>query len=265
MPNSKKLSIIIINYRSQDPLKECLDSIFDKIPSGVDYETIVVNNDSQEKLKILKDAYSEAVFIDHKKNIGFGPAVNLAAWRAQGEYLFLLNPDAKISEGKIEKILDLFSSNNSLGVVGPKILEKSGEIQSWSAGKEVTLMKVLFNNLKFRKKWKKFRSQCPQEVDWVSGAAFFVPSYLFKSLGGFDEEFFMYFEDVDFCRRVRQQEKKVLFWPYLSVIHEGGRSLADGEKRKKYFYSSQDYYFKKHFGNFKFKTLKFLRRIAVGK
>ncbi len=261
MRDSKKLSVIIVNYRSQEQLKKCLGSIFEKIFTSVDGEIIVVNNDPEENLDLLEKNDPKITVINQKKNVGFGSAANIGAKKAKGEYFFFLNPDTEILEGRIEDIIDFLSSDSSLGVVGPRILGKNNVTQPWSVGQEIDFLEILLNNLGFIRNKKIWKSSESQEVDWVSGAAFLVPGSLFRSIGGFDRKFFMYFEDVDFCRRVREQNKKILFWPHFSIIHKCGQSLKDDKKRKSYYYFSQDYYFEKHFGVFRAKLIKLLRKI----
>lgn len=261
MPNNKKLSISIVNFQSKDFIEKCLASVFEK-NKNIDLEVIIVNNDENEDLKEIQKKFPEIRIIDHKKNIGFGAGHNLGAKEAQGGILLFLNPDAEIIDS-ITPILGLFD-DEEVGIAGPCLITEKGKIQKWSVGLESSLGGILRNNLGIPKSRKLWESNKTRKVDWVSGAAFFIKRDLFKELGGFDENFFMYYEDEDLCKRARTAGKKVVYFPAVKVKHWGGKSMPERKTQKKYFYKAQEYYFKKHLGNFRTRMLKILREIILG-
>jgi hypothetical protein len=238
-----KLSFIIVNYQSEKYLFKCLSSIQEKI-LGVGYEIIVVNNDATH----LETSFpSEIKLINTGKNIGFGAACNLGARSAQGEILCFLNPDTEIVSNNILDLLDKFDKYDKLAIVGPRLVDEKNNTQEWIAGKEVTIWSTLMNNLGYKRDQKIWESAVPVECAWITGAAMFIRKDIFDRLGGFDEKFFMYFEDVDLCQRARQLSYKVLYFPEFTVKHFGGKSFLNKKRQKKYYYVSQLKYFKKYF------------------
>jgi N-acetylglucosaminyl-diphospho-decaprenol L-rhamnosyltransferase len=257
MPNFKKLSVIIVNYQSEQYLQRCLSSLYDR-SLEIDFEVVVVNNDEKEKLEKIKEKFSSILLINNEKNIGFGSACNLGVKYSRGDLLFFLNPDTRIKDA-FNPICSLWEKDPQIGAVGPRILKANGELQEWSTGTELSLMDLIRNNLGFPRSKKIWESLKSRETSWISGAAMFVPRKTFLEIGGFDEKFFMYFEDNDLCQRIKRMGKKIIYFPEITVVHWGGRSLLNKKDQKKYFYQSQDYYFEKYFGKLQVFLLRFLR------
>lgn len=261
MPNDKKLSISIVNFQSENFIGECLASIFKHLPAE-NLEIIIVNNDEKENLEEIKKIFPEVKIIDHKKNVGFGAGHNLGAEKAEGDLLLFLNPDAELA-GDIKPIIDLFK-NEKIGAAGPRLLDGHGQIQKWSAGVETSLWDILKNNLGIPESRKIWNSKKTREVGWVSGAALFVRRDLFEKISGFDEKFFMYYEDEDLCQRIREAGKKVIYFPQVEMKHWGSKSVGGKKTQKKYFFESQEYYFQKHLGKWQALALKILRKAVLG-
>ncbi|MFZ2193850.1 MAG: glycosyltransferase [Candidatus Moraniibacteriota bacterium] len=258
-----KLAIIIVNYKSQAYLKSCLDSIFAKIDPLVMLEVIVVNNDIESDLTSIQVAYPVVRIIQNKNNQGFGGGNNLGAKIARGDFLLFLNPDTEIINTNILELLKEFTKNPEIGIIGSQLLTTDDVVQEWSMGSELSLWGILKN--KFKKE-DTFRGKNikKQSVGWVAGTALFIRRELFKKIDGFDEQFFMYFEDVDLCLRVRKLGKKVLYFPDFTILHYGGKSYNEKKIQKKQYYRSQDYYFQKHLGIFQLSLLRILRFIKYG-
>lgn len=263
MLNLKKLSVIIVNYQSELYLQKCLDSLFAH-NFKIDLEVLIVNNDEKEKLEKIKKQFPEVILIKSPKNNGFGAACNLGVNHARGEILFFLNPDAEILSS-IEPIIKILERDPEIGAIGPKLLEQNGKTQEWSTGVEISLLDLIRNNLGLPRSKKIWKSLIARETFWTSGAAVFISRKVFFEIGGFDEKFFMYFEDMDLCRRLRKAGKKVLYFPEVAILHLGGRSSQGSQKQKALFFASQDYYFQKHFGKFQVFCLKLLRKIFLRK
>lgn len=279
-----KLSIIIVNHQSQEYLEKCLASLESKI-KNFNFEIFVVNNGDKEPCgmsfraldasqgveesrdpsaspNILLDfAQDDMKIINSKENLGFGRACNLGAQEARGEILWFLNPDTEVVSGKISLLLDMFSNNSKVGIIGPRLITEEGKTQEWSAGTETTLWDIIKNNLGFPASKKIWESREKKECDWVSGAAMLVQKDLFQKIGGFDENFFMYFEDIDLCRRASQLGYKIIYYPDFVIKHFGGKSFKNNGEQKKLYYTSQDYYFQKHFGKITAFWVKVLRGI----
>ncbi|KKU55841.1 MAG: Glycosyl transferase family 2 [Candidatus Moranbacteria bacterium GW2011_GWE1_49_15] len=250
------ISFLVVNYRSENRLGKCLTSIGVKA-DGIKYEVVLVNNDPQE-ITSLKEKPGLKI-IEVNRNVGFGTACNLGVRQTKGDLLCFLNPDAEILSKNIRSVIEKFDSDPKLGVLGARLLTEDGKVQEWSAGKETGLFDIILNNLGFARSSRIWKSGTPKQSDWVSGAAFFIRKDLFSSLNGFNEAFFMYFEDMDLCKRVSQAGFKILHYPFFEVFHKGGGSFRGNKEQKKLYYESQDLYFRKHRGAVSLYILKFLR------
>lgn len=238
------VSIIIVNYYSKAYLAKCLFSI-DKHSFGEDLEIIVVNNDQKGELTELICKYPKVRLYQNRKNIGFGSACNFGAKKAQGENILFLNPDTQFIDNYIKEVLVKTQQFKKAGIIGPRLITDAGKTQEWSAGKENTIVQIIKNNL-----WM-IDSRCLWEskkdifVDWVSGAGMFVRRDIFDKIGGFDEKFFMYGEDMDLCARTRDLGYDVLYSPGLALQHSGGKSRKSLIKQKIQFFKSSFYYLAK--------------------
>jgi len=249
-------SVIIVNYKSSFNLKNCLQSIEKKEGQKKDLEVVIINNDSQP-LRFEKQFSFSINLIEAGKNIGFGAACNRGAQQAQGEFLFFLNPDTFVKDNTIQKLASFLRKNPQIGVIAPKlVLAENNRPQAWTSGKKTTLFSILFKNT-FGKPWKK---NFPVSVDWVSGAALMTKKDLFEKVGGFDERFFMYFEDQDFCLRVKKLGFEVFFLPTAVVFHLDGKSWKNFQLKKQAYYQSQLLFFEKNCPSWQFFLLKVLHQ-----
>lgn len=244
MQNFNMLSIIIVNYRSEQYLEKCLASIY-RESNPEKLEIIIVNNDQQVDLRAVKQIYPAIRLIAQEKNIGFGRACNVGAKEARGELLLFLNPDTQFLDDYASRITDIFKTDAQIGIVGSRLMTDEGKTQWWITGKEVSLWQILKNNLGIIENKKIWESKTPIFTDWVSGAALTIRCELFKKIGGFDENFFMYFEDEDLCWSARKRDFKVLYDPTLSILHSGGKSCESKIKQKTQFLKSLLYRIRK--------------------
>ncbi len=242
---AKKLSVIIVNYKSENNLLRSLLSLFDLL-KNIDCEIIIINNDKKGCLVEVEKKFSEVKIIEQNKNIGFGSAVNMGAKMATGEIFFLLNPDTEIVSRQFQDIFNEFFKNKETGIIGSCITDFFGQVQPWIAGTRKNFWDLLQNNLGIKKSKKIWKTSQKIEASWVAATAMFIRGELFLELGGFDENFFMYFEDVDLCERAKKEGKKIIYFPDFKVKHLNGASFKDKGLQKKYYYVSQEYYFKKH-------------------
>jgi len=264
MSDYKTYSIIIVNYRSKESLAKCLAFVFKNFKSNMP-ELIVVNNDPDKKLDDLKELYPGLIVINSKNNVGYGLANNLGSRVAKGKYLFFLNPDTEIINVDLDAIAEEFRINDKLGIVGMRIIGSDGLLQSWSVGKELSWIDLVANNISMSRSRSLWDNPADKDVDWVSGTAMIVTREAFFDVGGFDKNFFMYFEDMDLCKRVRNAGKRIVYRPAYIIRHDGGVSYGERTKeQKKDYFRSQDYYFNKHYGKYHMLLLRSLRK-AFGK
>ena len=253
------ISFIIINYRSRDFLKPCIESIIKRV-KNFSFEIIIVNNDEFPLDNFF--ALDKIKIIEQNKNRGFAQASNLGTKKASGRILFFLNADTEILSQNIGSIIKTFN-NAAVGAVSPKLILPDGSPQPWGAGYKITALSIIKNNLGFIKDKVVWEKNEATVVDWASGAALAVKKEVFEKCGGFDEKFFMYFEDVDLCNCIRKMGKKIILLPQVRILHAGGQSKLNTEKQKKQYYESQDYYFRKNFSLFTSYWIKLLRRFAL--
>ena len=199
------LSIIIVNYKTSELVKACVTSI-KKYPPKTSYEIIVRDNS-----------------VD---NVGFAKGVNLGIKKAKGGYILLLNSDTLVKKGSLDKLLEFAKSRSDAGVIGARLLNKDGSLQEsashsptiWSAMREYWFGEKGNFGLYAPK------SGMPTEVDSVVGAAFLITPQALKKVGGLNGKYFMYFEDLDYCRKVKRAGLKVYYLPEVEVIHYLGAS-----------------------------------------
>ena len=223
------ISIIIINYLQKDFLAKCVQSIYKNFNKNV--EVIIINNSKEENLSDLKEFYPLLTIIENE-NTGYSKANNLAAKRAKGEYLLFLNADTEILNDFTEDLVSKFQ-NVEFGAVGLKLQYKNGRFQN-SFGlfpailnefrNRKTELSFKRNNVKFIKERESRYSEI-KEVDWVTGAALFIRKNVLNKVGGFDERFFLFYEDIDLCFRLYKAGYKNYFYPYSAIIHHKGEYL----------------------------------------
>ncbi len=241
MQEIPEFSLIFVNYRSARYLSRALRSLFASEKKG-SFEVIVVNNDEKEE-RVLQGLRQFFPFqlIQSGSNIGFGAANNIGVSVARGSLIGFLNPDTFWEGEKLPNISRSFSSYSNGGVLGLGLIDGKGERETWSAGRFPTLFRIVWNNIAGGY----FLGQ-DESVEWVSGGALFIRKDVFQGIGGFDERFFLYFEDVDLCVRVKEIEYEVRLDPQMNLRHYGGKSHFSRGRQKMDFFRSQDRYFRKH-------------------
>ena len=249
-------SIIIINYNTKELIRDCLNSIFLSCGQG-DFEIIVVDNNSGDgSADMLNSDFSHKIkLIANKNNIGFGPANNQGAKIAKGEYLFFLNSDTVIKENILTPIKEFFILNPMAGVISPRLILSDGTNQKYAYGRFPGLVGLLARN--FGREFDENKSSFT--VDWVSGAAMAIRKNVWEKIGGFDEKFFMYFEDIDLCKRAKNFGFEIVVLLSVRLVHTGGKSIKVSADRKRMYYDSQSYFFRKHYGKLKLVLLKIMR------
>ena len=262
-------SLVIVNYRSGRYLAGALESL-GRAEDVRRFEVIVVNNDSDESrlLAGLQRVFSFRL-IESGENLGFGGGNNLGVQAARGTIVGFINPDTLWGEAKLEAIARLFQSDGALGARGLSLVTLSGQPERWSYGKEPTLARLLRHNLlpfldHVLQGQADVLPTVPEAADWVSGGALFMRKEVFEMIGGYDERFFLYFEDVDLCRRVRERGYTVRHASSLPLSHYGGKSHPSSEMQKKNFFASQDRYFAKHRPPIERTVLRFCRFVRYG-
>ncbi|PSB34652.1 glycosyltransferase family 2 protein [Stenomitos frigidus] len=247
------VSIILVNYNGANVMLECLRSLLQFLHS-VPYEIIVVDNASTDgSAALVAESVPTVNLIKQTENRGFGSGNNVGAKHAKGEFLFFLNTDTLLINDVLPHLVMLMKNDPKIGIIGTKLLNADRSLQL-SIASEISLNGE-YQTLKQQKEYavpqqreaieQKFEQEQP--VDIVIGAAFFIRRALFEALNGFDETFFMYFEESDLCQRARDQGWQVLYTPEVSIIHLGGYSVGKVSDQMRLEYRrSQLYYYQKH-------------------
>lgn len=243
------LSIIIVNYNGKDHLLRTLESIFQNVK--LDHEVIVVDNDSTDgSREAVRKAYPSVRLVALDHNTGFARGNNEGVAKASGRYLLILNNDTYVPKGTVEKMVSILRASPDMAIVAPLVFNPDNSLQiSW--GKDLNLLTEIFMK-HLAEKWYRFlyrvkRGRMNRDVDWVSGACFLIERDLYRRVGGFDENFFMYMEDADLGKRLRQKGYRIHLCSEARIIHYLRQSSAGHSGRIfREVKKGQLYYYRKH-------------------
>ncbi|MEM2093629.1 MAG: glycosyltransferase family 2 protein [Candidatus Bathyarchaeia archaeon] len=232
--DSIELSIIIVNWHSADYVMACVSSIYEQTNS-VDYEIIVVDNGSFDGCKErLAKEYPDVIFVESKTNLGFGGANNLGASLACGTVLLFLNPDTVILDRAIERLYECLLSLPNVGVVGCRLLNADGSLQTSCVQPmptvlnqvlDVAFLHRMFPAVSLWTNAARYEGRSgPIEVEALSGACLMLLRKVFYEIGGFTSEYFMYTEDLDLCLKARKAGRRNYYVPEVAILHHSGGS-----------------------------------------
>lgn len=267
MTDVTSISVLIVNYDAYGELRECLSSLLDQ--EGV-REIIVSDHASvAARREALARQHPHVHWIATSGNPGFAAGVNRAARAASGAYLYVLNPDAVVARGTPRQLVNCFLTHANVGAAGSAVWDSDGTLQHSArrfpnfttalAGRSTFLTRWLPGNpLTRRNLVARPEMNEPVDVDWVSGASMMVRRTAFDAVGGFDERYFLYWEDADFCKRLRHSGWRTMYDPSGSVVHAGGRSSRSSARSIIAFHESAYRYYRQHGG-----TLSKVARPAV--
>lgn len=254
-----KLSIILVHYHAKTVLYDCIRSIVKSKPK-TSYEIIVVDNDDVKVIETeLHKKFSKVKYIQAPGNLGYGKGNNLGIENASGEYIYILNPDTVVQGGSIDKLVNFLKTNKKVGIVSPMLYDEKDNVYPLQGTSELTPIQGIFalsflnrvfpSNPVSKKYWLKDIDRTkPFEVDVVPGSALLLKKDLFNKIGGFDKNFFLYFEETDFCRRAKKPGLKLFILPDAKITHYWAVSTPPSKRISKIFAESRFYYFKKNYG-----------------
>lgn len=249
------LSIVIVTYNSREQIDVCLQSL-DKTLPPIDHETIVVDNASPDgTADAIRRRWPAVRVIEAGGNTGFSRGNNIGIRASSGTFVLVLNPDTEVHAGAVARLLDVLASRSDAAVVGPRLVDGDGRaelsfgsmIGPFAELRQKLLVKGNDRGLPLVRRYVERATQRRREVDWVSGACLLVRREDAEAAGLFDERYFMYAEDVDFCAGIRALGRKVLFAPEAEVTHFRGRSVASTPRPTEVAYRrSQVAFYAKH-------------------
>lgn len=250
------LTILIVNFKTKNVTLKCIDSIYQNPPNGT-FEVILLDNASNDGIGIdVQREFPDVRYLEVGSNSGFARANNLGIHNAKGDFILLLNSDTTVGKNLLQEMIDYAQFHPKIGVLGPRHVGKSGKFEP-SCGKFPTLRREFIRKIvhyRLRTNETHLRDYLDRKhanrgkVDWVSGSCMLIRKKALFDSGLLDERFFMYFEDIDLCRRIQQVGWQICYYPNQTVTHIGGESVKRNilrvmyENRKSQLYFSQIYY-----------------------
>lgn len=267
------LSILILNYKTKTATTRCLESIVKHYKTELESEKIEIlvldngsDDNSFEELKKLEKKIPALSVFESRENLGFGNGLNYLSKKSRGKYLLFLNSDTVVEDSGINLMTSFMERHPEAGIVGAKLTLENGEIEP-SIGKFYTLFNLFFMLLGLQRfGLVRYSSQKEKAVDWVSGGAMMTKKDLFEKVGGFDNHFFMYIEDMELCYRLKGQSSKVFYFPNITIIHSQHGS-SDRQYAILNIYQGILYFYKKHYSYPEYllaKTLLFAKAGILG-
>jgi hypothetical protein len=228
------VSIVIVSFNTRDVLRECLLSVYREV-GPLRVQVIVVDNASTDgSAAMIEQEFPDVLLIQSEINLGFGPANNLGFQSARGRYIVLLNSDAFLTEGSLAHSVASMDATPSAGLGGGRLIGRDGSLQP-SARMFPTVLSdlIVLSGLAARFSQSRFFGRADRtwanpmqaaEVDWVPGAYSIIRREALAAVGGFDSRFFLYYEEVDLCRRIKNKGYSICYWPEIAIVHIGGES-----------------------------------------
>jgi GT2 family glycosyltransferase len=228
------VTIVIVSFNTRDVLRECLRSVYREAGS-LRVQVIVVDNASTDgSAAMIEREFPGVLLIRSEVNLGFGPANNLGFQPAGGRYIVLLNSDAFLSEGSLQRSVAHMDATRRAGLGGGRLIGRDGSWQP-SARMFPTVFGdlLILSGLAARFPRSRFFGRADRtwaspmeaaEVDWVPGAYSIIRTEVLRSVGSFDPRFFLYYEEVDLCKRIKNEGYSIWYWPDIAIVHIGGES-----------------------------------------
>jgi hypothetical protein len=229
-----KLSVIILCWNDRKVIEACLESIYSTTHSN-EFEVIVSDNGSTDgSVEFIRGSYPQVHVIENGRNLRFAKANNVGIRASRGEYVLILNPDTIVHDGTLDRMIGFADEHPEVGAFGCRVLNADGSYQvsaqpfasfkgEWIAALYLRWLGRV--NLWFTSDvYPGWRGTTQRQVDWVVGCFILVRGDVLKSIGGFDEQFFYYYEDVDLCRRIWQAGYPIVYVSDATITHLGGQS-----------------------------------------
>jgi GT2 family glycosyltransferase len=225
------ISIIIVNYRSWKPLQNCLESLLSINDSEIIFEVIVIDNFSNDGQFInFKNKFKDYIFIQNNKNSGYSTGCNMGAKKAKGNHLLFLNPDTIISAATLNTLFFTYKKNPEIGILSCLQFDKNNTFfnqkRKFPTFLQLFILTKYFQKIVFKTNSTSFFSTNKELFypDWTTGALIFISRYWFEKVGGWNEDYWLYFEDVDICKKIREQKGIIAVTNKTTILHEHGGS-----------------------------------------
>ena len=251
-PAKLDLSIVIVSFNTRDVLLDCLTTVYAQT-EGISYEVIVVDNASSDDTPgSVAEKFPDVRLIRNGVNKGFSSANNQGICESAGKWISLLNPDTRLIENSFQKICGYLQEHSEFSILGPGIIDELGQrspTRLWEDRPQDAFLKILglYNP---SDELQRMGDMQAKEALVTSGSCFVVHREIFEVIGLLDENYFLYNEEDDFCRRAREQGKRICFFPETSIQHLHGKSTHRPEHREKVIleaYKSNLYFYSKYY------------------
>ena len=262
------LSVCIVSWNTCPLLKDCLHSVYDD-PQVVEWEVLVVDNaSSDDSVEMVESCFPQVRLVASRENLGFAGGNNLALEQARGRYLLLLNSDTRVEQGALGGLVAFMEDHPEAGAAGPRLVDEEGSLQL-SCGLAPGLASEFVNKLLLHKLFPFFKlggwdHAEIREVGWVTGACLLVRRAVVEQVGLLDSGIFMFYEDLEWCMRIRRGGWRIFYYPFSQVLHLGGRSTQKNlEEMLVVSQQSLFYLFQKHFGPGRLHVLRLLTVVEM--
>ena len=244
-----KLSVVIVNYNVRYFLELCLHSVLGAI-ENLNAEIIVVDNNSEDdSCRMVRDKFPEVILIQNEENLGFSKANNRGVDAATGEYICILNPDTVVAEDTFEALIEFAQAKSNLGIIGCQLIDGTGKFLPESKRNlpvvKIALQKMLGNATNYYANH--IAENGTGKVDVLVGAFMFMKRIIYKRLDGFDEDYFMYGEDIDLSYKAIKNGFENYYFGKAKILHFKGESTLKDALYAKRFYGAMQIFYKKHF------------------
>lgn len=243
-------SVILLNYNTRDLLLAALERIAAALLAA-HWQIIVVDNGSDDgSAQAVAARFPAVTLLVSEKNVGFAAGNNLGLAQAQGDAIVLLNTDVMVAPAQLQALVACLFSQPELGAVSPGLRTKDGKPQAFAYGSRPSpgyLVERGFRRLLRLGAMHDWEAKGPIEPDWVSGACLAIRKAVYEQVGGLDERYFLYFEDVDWCTRFRRAGWRVMYNPAIQVIHLGGQSEHSRTAANKFYMDSLHIYYSEYY------------------
>jgi GT2 family glycosyltransferase len=249
------IAVCVVNYNTRELLRACLDSVQRQTPG----EVVVIDNASSDGSGEMVEAeFPAVVLIQNATNLGYAAATNQAVAHCSADYVLLLNSDAMLRPGALQELSKYLHQNPQVAIVGPRIVNLDGTLQRscfpyptpFDVLLDVSNSSLLIRHVPVLREMylRTWSHKCARPVPWVLGAALAIRREAFEAIGGFDESFFLYYEEVDLCYRLARTGRQVHYAPVTDIVHVGGASTqqqhADTSVQ---FFASLVQFYRRHY------------------
>jgi len=262
------LSIIIVTYNSEKYILDCLNSV-ERATLDIQHEIFLIDNQSVDQTRtVIKKFRNSIVLLENPKNVGFAKAVNMGLRKASGKFILLLNPDVIIQSDSLSPMINFMKNHSKIGICGCKLLHQDHSLQ-YSKGSFPTLFSMLLFRLVLPRRMRKYHLWGYEKIgrcDWVTGAFMLMRNRLIEEVGFFDENYFVYYEDMDYCLQVKKKGWEVYYYSEIMAYHLNPHAIStrylqvENEIRR-----SRLYFFRKNRSMVSYLILLFLTRMIEGR